>query len=84
MQRDTAVFYNTLLITLFRHQYDVDVHEYIDNNSPVLKLILKKHHKLDSNGSEECLNICCHQHKLQEKKLRKNITTPFQVEFDFI
>lgn len=33
---------------------------------PVLKLELKRHHRLDSNDSEEYLSICCHLHTLQK------------------
>lgn len=34
---------------------------------PVLKLELKRHHRLDSNDSEEYLSICCHLHTLQTR-----------------
>lgn len=33
---------------------------------PVLKLRLKRHHRLDSNDSEVYLSICFHLHTLQE------------------
>lgn len=34
---------------------------------PVLKLELKRRHRLDSNDSEEYLSICCHLHTLQTR-----------------
>lgn len=36
---------------------------------PVLKLELKRHHRLDSNDSEEYLSICFHLHTLKQESI---------------
>ena len=44
---------------------NVSKDSHIKENSPVWMLKWKTHHRLDSNGSEVCPDICYHLHRLK-------------------